>query len=118
VSRVTLVTVPAMTLGDLLLWHWSLAGNHDVLALASGLTLPPLLVATAWLLVVTLVRLLARGARGPFARLSRQRAADVAAVTTEPSAVASAHPEARAAQIATPAVAPAGRDASSRKIAA
>lgn len=33
----------ALTGGDYLLWHWSLAGSHDVLALASGLTLLPLM---------------------------------------------------------------------------
>ena len=49
VSRRPLVTVPALTLGDLLLWHWSLAAHHEVLALASGLSLPPLLVASMWL---------------------------------------------------------------------
>lgn len=32
----------AVTAGDYLLWKWSLAGSHDVLALASGMTLLPL----------------------------------------------------------------------------
>ena len=42
-----LVLVSGLTLGDYLLWSWSLNHNHDVLALVSGLTLPPLAVAWA-----------------------------------------------------------------------
>jgi hypothetical protein len=34
--------VCGLTLGDYLLWNWSLTNNHDVPALVSGLTLPPL----------------------------------------------------------------------------
>ena len=41
-SRRPLVFVSGLTVGDYLLWNWSLNGNHDVLALVSGLTLPPL----------------------------------------------------------------------------
>ena len=41
---------PGSPLGDYLLWNWSLNGNHDVLALVSGLTLPPLALACLWLL--------------------------------------------------------------------
>jgi hypothetical protein len=52
-----------LTLGDYLLWNWSLNGNHDVLALVSGLTLPPLVIACLWLLALTLARLLARSTR-------------------------------------------------------
>ena len=42
VSHRPLAFVPGSPLGDYLLWNWSLNGNHDVLALVSGLTLPPL----------------------------------------------------------------------------
>ena len=45
-SRRTLVFVLGLTVGDYLLWSWSLNGNHDVIALASGLTLPPLALAS------------------------------------------------------------------------
>lgn len=51
--------------GDYLLWNWLLQGNHDVLALVSGLTLPPLAIALIWLLALNATRLLARAARAP-----------------------------------------------------
>jgi hypothetical protein len=63
VSYRPLALVSTLTLGDFLLWHWSLNGNHDVLALVSGLTLPPLLIAFLWLLVVSVMRLLMIGTR-------------------------------------------------------
>jgi hypothetical protein len=53
--------------GDYLLWNWSLQGSHDVLALVSGLTLPPLAIALVWLLALNAARLLTRLAR-PSAR--------------------------------------------------
>jgi hypothetical protein len=65
VSHRPLVFVSGLTVGDYLLWSWSLGGNHDVLALVSGLTLPPLAVACLWLLVLSLARLVARTARRP-----------------------------------------------------
>jgi hypothetical protein len=55
-----LVLVSGLTLGDYLLWNWSLNSNHDVLALIAGLTLPPLAIACLWLLAVTVARLIAR----------------------------------------------------------
>jgi hypothetical protein len=55
-----LALVSGLTLGDYLLWNWSLSGNHVVLALVSGLTLPPLAVACVWLLALGLARLIAR----------------------------------------------------------
>ena len=73
-SRRPLVTVPALTLADLLLWHWSLTAHHQILAIVAGLTLPPLLVASMWLLALAVVRLLAQGVRGPLIRVSRTRA--------------------------------------------
>ncbi len=51
-SRRPLVFVSGLTLGDYLLWNWSLNGNHDVLALVSGLTLPPLAVVSLWMLAL------------------------------------------------------------------
>lgn len=64
-----------LTIGDYLLWNWSLNGNHDVLALVSGLTLPPLAIVLLWLLAVTAARLLARTGRdvGQGRRMSRER---------------------------------------------
>jgi len=56
-----------LTLADYLLWNWSLngslSGNRDVLALVSGLTLPPLAIACLWLLALNAARLIARSTR-------------------------------------------------------
>jgi hypothetical protein len=60
-----LVFLSGLTLGDYLLWNWSLNANHAVLALISGLTLPPLAVACLWLLALALGRLIARGTTVP-----------------------------------------------------
>jgi hypothetical protein len=63
VSYRPLAFVSGLTLGDYLLWNWSLNANHDVLALVSGLTLPALALAFAWILAVTVIRLIGRSAR-------------------------------------------------------
>ncbi|MGO8904467.1 MAG: hypothetical protein ACLQMH_02430 [Solirubrobacteraceae bacterium] len=62
-SHRPLALVSGLTLGDYLLWNWSLSANHDVLALASGLTLPALSVAFIWLLGLNLARLAVRSSR-------------------------------------------------------
>jgi hypothetical protein len=59
VSHRPLAIVSAFAAGDYLLWNWSLNGNHDVLALVSGLTLPPLAIACVWLFALSAMRLLA-----------------------------------------------------------
>lgn len=64
-----LVLVTALTVGDYLLWNWSLNSNHAVLALVSGLTLPPLGAACLWLAMLTVARFVARSARRPAIRL-------------------------------------------------
>jgi hypothetical protein len=51
--------------GDYLLWNWSLNGNRDILALIAGTTLMPLVIAIAWLLVVSVARFLAEVAQRP-----------------------------------------------------
>jgi hypothetical protein len=53
-----LALVSVLAFGDYMLWNWSLSANHDVLALVSGLTLPPLVLAWLWLLALTLGRAL------------------------------------------------------------
>ena len=58
-----LVVVFGLALGDYLLWNWSLNTSHDAVALISGLTLPPLLIALVWLLVVSAMRGLMRISR-------------------------------------------------------
>jgi hypothetical protein len=63
VSHRPLVLVSGLTIGDYVLWNWSLNSNHDVLALVSGLTLPPLAVVVIWLLAISATRLVARSAR-------------------------------------------------------
>jgi len=70
------VLVSGLTVGDYLLWNWSLNGNHEVLALVAGLTLPPLAVACVWLLVLSAARLVAGLARrSPASRSPARRSA-------------------------------------------
>jgi uncharacterized SAM-binding protein YcdF (DUF218 family) len=38
------------------LWNWSLGAGHDLIALVAGLALIPLLIALAWLLLVSVTR--------------------------------------------------------------
>jgi hypothetical protein len=73
-----LVLVSGLTAGDYALWNWSLSANHDVLALLSGLTLPPLAVAVLWLLVLTLARLITGGGSVRSRRAAPGRRADAA----------------------------------------
>jgi hypothetical protein len=62
VSHRPLVFVAGLTSGDYLLWNWSLSGNHEVLALVAGLTLPLLALATLWLAGRAVADLIARSA--------------------------------------------------------
>jgi hypothetical protein len=68
-----LALVSGLTLGDYLLWNWSLSANHSVLALASGLTLPALSVAFIWLLGLNLARLVFRWSRRSRAAADERR---------------------------------------------
>ncbi len=89
VSSRPLVFVSGLTLGDYLLWSWSLNHNHDVLALVSGLTLPPLAVAWAWLLILSLARMVARFVR-PAVRNARLRRSRAQAPAAQPQTAAEA----------------------------
>jgi hypothetical protein len=68
-----LALLSGLTLGDYLLWNWSLSGNHDVLALVSGLTLPPLAIACLWLLALGLGRWIARSRPRSRVQVGRRR---------------------------------------------
>ncbi len=73
-SHRPLALLSGLTLGDYLLWNWSLSANRGVLALVAGLSLPPLALACLWLLAVTAGRLLARSARRARAAADDRRA--------------------------------------------
>jgi len=66
--RRRLAGVTLLALCDYLLWNWSLGAGHDIVALVAGVTLVPLLIAFAWLLVLGVARLLAEIARRPRSR--------------------------------------------------
>lgn len=99
-----------LTVGDYLLWNWSLSANHDVVALISGLTLPPLALLSIWLLAITAAELLgvltrrrraARADSGRTARRFRSRPAHSrAAAKDAPAAVRAAAAEAASRKIA------------------
>ncbi|HEY4812477.1 MAG TPA: hypothetical protein VIH71_15610 [Solirubrobacteraceae bacterium] len=107
-SHRPLVLLSGLTLGDYLLWSWSLNSNHDVLALVAGLTLPPLAVACIWLLALSVARVLANTARRPRRRVRHRHTGRRRAI--RPPATAAVGPEASTAATAA--------DRSSRKLAA
>jgi hypothetical protein len=72
--RRPLAVVSLLALADYLLWNWSLGRNHDILALVAGLTLVPLLIAFAWLLVKGTTGLIADAARRSRTRLATRTA--------------------------------------------
>jgi len=116
VSVRPLVFVSGLTLGDYVLWNWSLNHNHDVLALISGLTLPPLAVACVWLLVLTAMRLLARFGR----RSARAGVGSTARGTTQGTAASAGSARSPRPAGAAPEEAPtaAGAARSSSRLAA
>jgi hypothetical protein len=124
VSHRPLAIVSGLTIGDYLLWNWSLNANHDVLALVSGLTLPPLAIACVWLIAVTVARLLARTTRGSARRRSLMRPSAKGAPARaqgEPArayAAGALEPLERSPVIGSPAPSSSSSSRSSRKIAA
>lgn len=76
VSTRPLVCVTGLTVGDYLLWNWSLGAGHVTLALIAGFTILPLAAASAVLLAVSLALVLARStlAVTPGRRVRRGRA--------------------------------------------
>ncbi len=105
-----LAIVSGLTIGDYLLWNWSLNANHDAFALVSGLTLPPLAIACLWLIALTAARLLALTTRGA-SRASRGRRSSRVPAAARQAPVAAPKPAAERAASASSA-------RSSRKIAA
>jgi hypothetical protein len=73
VSHRALALVSALTAGDFLLWNWSLSGGRVVLALVSGLTLPPLAAACVLLLAINAARLASRFTRRSALAVTSQR---------------------------------------------
>ena len=122
-----LAIVSGLTIGDYLLWNWSLNGHHDVLALISGLTLPPLAIALLWLLALTLARVLASTTRRSRARrvgrasaaLGTRRQSRRHALDGSPAAGAlEQSPASSSAATAASSAAPSSTTASSGKLAA
>jgi len=111
-----LAIVSGLTLGDYLLWDWSLKNNHDVLAVVAGLTLPPIALAWLWLLMVTLVRLTARSTRRSSRRAAGRRARSARAPLPETAEPAEAvgHGEQHGVPPAAP-TAPGASPATTRK---
>jgi len=107
------VFVSGLTVADYLLWNWSLNSNHDVLALVSGLTLPPLAVASLWLLSLTVARLIARSAKRPTGRVGRRTAATGRRAQRRPQ-----HTAVAGSPLEEPAAKATASGASSRKLAA
>lgn len=70
-----------LTVGDYLLWKWSIAGGHDVLSLLAGCTLVPLIAIGTYRLAVTAAALLSRAARRSSTSARAKRASRKAALT-------------------------------------
>jgi hypothetical protein len=121
-----------LTAADYALWDWSIADGHDIVSLVAGLTLLPLAAATLALLAVGAARLLAfalertsaserNRRRAAHGRAHRAGAGRHSAVGPSP---ARTHAQARAgvsqqpAAPARPAETAAGRERSSRRLAA
>lgn len=77
--RRPLALVALLSLGDYLLWNWSLNGSHDVVALIAGVTLVPLLIALVWLLALGTTSLIAGAARHARARTAARSGTSAAA---------------------------------------
>jgi hypothetical protein len=91
----TLVLLVSSTAIDCLLWHWSLADGHDILALASGMTLLPLAAVSGAFLGVQAMAMAARLARYvPQAAVRRTQRRQTAPASRLPEGPQTADPEA------------------------
>lgn len=98
-SHRPLVFVTGLTVGDYVLWEWSLSGNHEVIAVVAGLSLPLLVLVMLWRAALAVGRLLAdfgtsRSAASPVRpgrrRAARRRRAGAVALGESPVPSASA----------------------------
>jgi len=88
-----LIFVALLSGCDYLLWNWSLAGNHGLEAIVSGLTLPVLLTALTWLMIRTLATLIgssglrktSRGSTATHARRAGGRPTAVSSIAEDRS---------------------------------
>ena len=92
-SRRPSVFVLALTVGDYLLWNWSLSANHEALALVAGLTLPPLVLVSLWMIAVGAMRLV-----GAFAGRRRAARAALARTAVKPRPAGTSAEQAAAAE--------------------
>jgi hypothetical protein len=81
-----LALVLLLSVGDYLLWNWSLGGRHETMALISGLALPPLLIVLLWLFVLGAVRLLTGAGRRPRVNSGRRFVSPTPRTAAESSA--------------------------------
>lgn len=110
----TLAVLLPLTVGDYLLWKWSVAGSHDVIALASGMTLLPLAALSVGRLGVSLLGAVAHTLRGS-PRMSR-RMRTTPPLTSHRPTNATAAPEALGT--GSPGSIPAPAQPATRKLAA
>jgi len=117
----------ALTAADYALWDWSIADGHDIVSLVAGLTLLPLAAATLALLAVGAARLVrlvlerssARGRDGLPRRVrARRSSAGRPALGRARAGRAADRPAGPAQASARPAETAAGRERSSRQLAA
>jgi len=87
--------------GDYLLWSWSLASDHNVLALFCGLTLAPLSISLLWLALLSATRMLRRAAAEP-RRDARRSAAAARSRRRATTAAAGPQPDGEPAPAAGP----------------
>jgi hypothetical protein len=66
--------VLALAAADYLVWIWATTGQQSVPAVVTGLALPPLAIALAWITLLTLVAGVRRAA-GELGRRTRARSA-------------------------------------------
>jgi hypothetical protein len=90
----------SLTVGDYLLWQWSIAGGHDILSLLAGCTLVPLAAVSVWRLVLTGAGLLSRAVGRSTATTSAARASHDAETTPQAPRRAAAESDSSSSKLA------------------